>query len=134
MGGSEFVSFLEEKRVPFVGGTFVFLQISILFVLVRALINDSLVWIWTCCLGFEAFSVPYVLPTNLPNHLFLLLLILPRRAGWATAGPCESRGPHKMLSVSVSRSRWLCVHVCVHIQAHTHTRICGATSPLRHHS
>nr|XP_060486440.1 break repair meiotic recombinase recruitment factor 1 isoform X4 [Panthera onca] len=57
-----------------------------------------------------------------------------KKAGWATAGPCESRGPHKMLSVSVSRSGWLCVHVCVHIQAHTHTRICGATSPLRHHS
>lgn len=126
MGGSEFVSFLEEKRVPFVGGTFVFLQISILFVLVRALINDSLVWIWTCCLGFEAFSVPYVLPTNLPNHLFLLLLlILPRKAGWATAGPCESRGPHKMLSVSLQEWVAVCPCVCTHPSTHTHPDLWG---------
>lgn len=51
MGGSEFVSFLAEKRAPFVGDTFVFLQISILFLLVRPLINDSLVWICDLLFG-----------------------------------------------------------------------------------
>lgn len=45
MGGSEFLSVVEEKKSSFVGGIFVFLQISILFFLVRPLINDSLVWI-----------------------------------------------------------------------------------------
>lgn len=42
MKGSEFVSFLEEKRACFVGHTLVFLRISILFLLGRPLINDSL--------------------------------------------------------------------------------------------
>nr|CCQ42947.1 alternative protein C19orf57 [Homo sapiens] len=37
MDGSEFVSFLEEKRAPFV----FFLPISILFLLGRPIINDS---------------------------------------------------------------------------------------------
>ncbi|XP_072643133.1 break repair meiotic recombinase recruitment factor 1 isoform X3 [Canis lupus baileyi] len=42
-----------------------------------------------------------------------------KKAGWATAGPCESRGPHKLLNVSVSRSGSLCVCTHVRIQAQT---------------